>query len=152
MRMQMDKAVVGDVIQFTTQSMEFIYKLFGESNENIIKQNNDIRDKALGLLCRNNNYTDNIEKLDAVTAVGEVFKKAAPEIACEMLNIPLAIIPTQYLVCESNVDHIKIKVLNDNPIFLKDNQEKWRAFKDKISTIKINEQHPYFIMGSPIYI
>lgn len=140
--------IKGDVIWFTDESMNKIYKIFGATNEELMKEHSDLWDMAVNMIKNLNGYTDNIGGLSATSAVAQVMSKATLEVACGVFSIPMSNIPDKYLVTSSDGDSIRIGLLNKGLYFPEEYRARWDRFKVIIPSMSINRnEYPHFVMG-----
>jgi hypothetical protein len=144
----MMKAVQGDVIWFTEESMNKIYTLFGVNNDQLKEEFFELRNTAINLIKCRKGYSDNIEQMSSEEALTQLFRKATFPTAVESLNIPMSNIPDKYLVRENNGGVLKLELLNDNLYFSEDHKDKWVRFKESLKDMEFKEEeYPHYVMG-----
>lgn len=140
--------VLNDLIEFTPEAMEKLYHIFGATEKELQAYHDDFHKKCMHLITKDNCYTDDIEGLSCLGAIGQVFNKASFSTGIEGLNMPRNLLPNKYLVNKVSLGGIYIRPIVKDRFFPVKYREMWENFKRVIPTIEFKRpEHQYYVLG-----
>lgn len=140
--------IQNDLIEFTPEAMEKLYEIFGAPEGELKNYHDDFHNKCMNLITKDNSYSDNIEPMGALEAVGNLFNKASFGIGVQGLNVPRNLLPNKYWVTKVEDGGIYIRIIVEKRFFPEQYREMWEKFKNVIPTIKFTRpEHQFYVQG-----